>query len=290
VKPKNSDSEISEPDLIKALQQLGESGQLTAGIRQILSVLDRSRINLCNSEYWDTFCAGLSPMEQRHLFMGLVIAERELILSAGSVSPTSKVFQRLSDSLPLVDAYDLAKWSAETSPNHYTPISSMNAHSILHSFRDHMLNSGFRNFSQAYSSAAAKFGREKSAADQRTQEEALRATDERRLQTALTNKQKQTRRDERSDERMSQIEAAERLRPSERLRWLASTKLPLPSIPFALFENIGIDDIDIPTDVCDQLISKIDASKRPWKKLYDLLESRRDSLQSEIRLSPEKWA
>lgn len=276
----NSNADVNESDLISALQRLGENGHLTAEIRQVLSTLDSSGINCSGPTYWDTVCAGLSQAEQANLFRGLVIAERDLGLTGGAVSATSKLFGRVSDSMPLADAYSLAIWSAETSPNPYTPISSMNAHGILRSFREHILNSDFRNFSQAYESAVAGFERNKRSEYKRKQEEVIRLADERQSQRVATKEEKQARRDEKSIERLVQIQAVEGLSPSDKLRWLASTALPLPSIPFDLFEVINISDVQLTRDTLDRLLSKLQGHKMQWKTLYDALKKRSDSLHS----------
>jgi hypothetical protein len=275
----NYNADFSEADLIKALQQVGESGQLTAKTQQILSELESSGINHSGPEYWDIVCSGMTQSEQCNLFKGLVIAERDLGLTGGSVSATSKVFKILSDSMPLAGAYGLAVWSTEVSPNPYTPISSINAHGILRSFREHMLSSGFRNLSQAYASAMARFERERRDAYKRRQEEVQRSAEERQSKRAAVNNQKHTRRDERSGERLAQLQTARGLQPSERLQWLASTTLPLPSIPFDLFDITTMRDSQLTRETLDQLLSKLEGQKRHWKILLDFLNSRSDSLR-----------
>lgn len=270
---------ICDQVLITALQRLGEIGHLTTETRQVLTTLDTSGINSNGPEYWDTVCAALSQAERCNLFRGLVIAERDLGLTGGSVTATSKLFGKISDSMPLADAYGLAIWAAETTTNPYTPISSMKAHGILRSFREHMLNSNFRNFSQAYGSAVAGFERAKRAKTKRKQEEATMLADERQSQRFAANKEKQSRRDERSSDRLTQLKEVERLPLSERFRWLASTTLPLPSIPFDLFETTDINEVQLTRDILDQLLSKLQNQKKHWKIMYHALSTRSGSVQ-----------
>ena len=276
--PHNSNSDFSDSDLIKALQRVGQRGQLTCCSQQVLRELESSGINRSGQEYWDVVCSGMSHAEQFNLFRGLVIAERDLGLTGGSVSATSKVFKILSGSMPLEDAYALAIWAAETSPNPYTPISSLNAHDILRSFREHMLSSEFCDFAQAYASAVARFERERRDAYNRKQETTERLAEERQSEKAAINSQKQIRRDERSSERLVQLQTAQGLQPSERLRWLATTTLPLPSIPFDLFDIATTSDAQITRGTLDQLLSKLKGQKNHWKLLFDILKDRGVSL------------
>jgi hypothetical protein len=275
----SSNPDLSDHDLIRALRELGETGELTEGLRHLLSRLESSGINRRGPEYWDIVCSRLNKKEQCDLFKGLVIAERELRLSGGSVSATSKVFRALSDSMPLVDAYNLAVWSAGMSPNSYTPISSINAHGILRSFREHMLSSGFLNFSQAYASAVARFERERRDAHKRRQAETQRLAETRQSEKAAINSVKENRRDERSSKRLEQLKTALGLQPSERLRWLATTTLPLPSIPFDLFDVDTMRDAQLTRETLYQLLSKLEGQKRHWKTLFDLLKNRSDPLR-----------
>ena len=275
----NYSADFIEADLIKALQQVGESGQLTAMTQQVLSELESSGINRSGPDFWDIVCSGMSQTEQCNLFKGLVIAERDLGLTGGSVSGTSKVFRMLTDWMPLEEAYGLAMWSSATSPNPYTPISSLNTHDILRSFREHMLSSGFQNFSQAYASAVARYERERRDAYKRRQEETQRLAENRQSERAAINSEKETRRDERSSERLAQLQTARRLQPSERLRWLATTTLPLPSIPFDLFDIATMEDTQLTRDTLDQLLLKLEGQKKHWKVLFDMLKSRGGSLR-----------
>lgn len=275
----NSNTDVIDSVLIAALQGLGESGHLTTEMRQVLSTLDTSGMNSSGPEYWDTVCGALSQVERCNLFRGLVIAERELGLTGGSVTATSKLFKKIADSMPLAEAYGLAIWSTETTTNPYTPISSMNAHGILRSFREHMLNSNFRNFSQAYASAVASSERARRAEFRRKQEEAAILADERQSQRVAANEEKQARRDERSSDRLAQLQAAESLPLSERFRWLASTTLPLPSIPFDLFETTNINEVHLARETLDQLLSKLQNQKKHWKILYHALRKRSESPQ-----------
>ena len=73
---------------------------------------------------------------------------------------------------------------------------------------------------------------------------------------------------------------AEALPPPERLRWLASTTLPLPSIPSELFDVTDTRDVQLTRETLDQLLSNLKGQKKPWKMLFDLLKNRRDSLHS----------
>ena len=102
--------------------------------------------------------------------------------------------------------------------------------------------------------------------------------DERQSQRVAANEEKQSRRDERSGDRLAQLKAAEGLALSERFRWLASTTLPLPSIPLDLFEITNISEVQLTRDTLDQLLSKLQHHKKPWKTLYDELKKRSESI------------
>ena len=92
MKTNDRNIDLSDRDLITALRELGESGELTEEAQHLLSELESSGINRSGPEYWDIACSGLNTKQQCDLFKGLVIAERELGLTGGSVSATSKVF------------------------------------------------------------------------------------------------------------------------------------------------------------------------------------------------------
>lgn len=268
-----SDNSIDDRDSLAALQRLGEVGYLTAETRAVLHGIESSGVIGWGAAQWDNVCARLSQNQQSDLFRGLVIAERDIGFAGGSVSVTTVLFKRISDAMPLEDAYRLALWAAQTSHNVYTPISSINAHSILRSFGEYMLNSGFRTFSEAYASAVVAFEREKRAASRRRQEEAQRSADDRRSQKVAANQEKKSRQHDMTLQREAQIRHAAALPLSERLRWLASTTLPLPAIPVDLFEIAELDDKKITNESLEELIIKLQGHRGHWAKLCDRLKS-----------------
>ena len=111
-------------EFLTAIIEIGMTGLVPRPIAEERQRIEESGINRESPGFWTDYCASLSVEQSIDLFKGLVIVERELRLSGGSVSGNIWVLKCLDKRIGPNEIFDLIDWAFEHRHHlsDYTPL------------------------------------------------------------------------------------------------------------------------------------------------------------------------
>ena len=110
--------------IIAALIETGATGLLPTQFIENRNLIEDCGINRESALFWSACCAALDMEDAKNLFKGLVIAERELELTGGSVSGTIWILRHLDKIAGPDEMFSLIDWAFEHRRDiaEYTPL------------------------------------------------------------------------------------------------------------------------------------------------------------------------
>jgi hypothetical protein len=260
----------SEKDIVEAICEVGRRKQISDVNLTFFLGLGRSGLNRESSDFWSRVCSQLTLAQIKELFVGLVIFERDLRLLGGSVSGNIFVFRILDRRMHPNDMYEMAKWAIDArGENAYTPFGSIKGDRLFEAFgRDAAVQDRFTFLAYLFSKGD----------EERARKEVQRKKDEvTKRQLILSGKSlivsvHKSKSTEARKRRDAELLLASGMSQTERLRWLACTKLPLAAIPTNLFDAAEVENYDITSKLMEAIVQKLTGEKGTWGSLRLAIE------------------
>jgi len=257
-------------DYFEIIRQIGQDESVHLS-RISRKYWEHSCVNRKPLQFFKEYCLKIQPEEVIFLFRGLVLAEKHLNLSGGSVASTVYVLQILNKILTPAETYEQIAWALQNrGDNPYTPLGSLRGEDDFRDYGSVVLSGCKKDFLFC-------FGLEGQARN-RAKKMQLEIATEKEKSRKLTEKknQQETRNIDSSDRARilrNEITKLELMGAKERLWWLVNSDLPIPAVPEILFDIAHMKENYSGVPPIELIENRIGKYQKHWMNLLRKLKS-----------------
>jgi hypothetical protein len=260
---------MEHEDIIRRLIEIGRSDSGIDDLVPLRDIIEDLGINRKSPQFWIRQCQELTVDDVVSLFRGLVVAEKSLKLSGGSVSGTIWIFKYLDQMISPRTMYELANWAISINTfNTYCPLGGRKLLNI-HLLQGKTLSGMGQSYLHSLEMAAIIADNQRRSL---REEAELKEKMEREREREHEFVSHMTRSKDQREVFRSEIDIITRLSQIQRLDHLVKSKLPVNAFPKDLFdlEIIRRDYSGEPP--IEVLHDRLRTHKGHWAKLLKILE------------------
>lgn len=251
---------------ISELIRIGKSSRVAEASHLHKEEWEACGINRQTPSFWHTHLKQMTIEEAKCLYRGLIIIERELELSGGSVAGNIWVLRWLDDRMPPTEMYELLEWTMHNrSDNSYTPFgSSVIGDAFFHKHGLEILAKCNKNFVEclfAKHSNLVDGAREKQEAKNKL------ISEEKACERARSSDAHELRSVQRRAYLTSEISKLKTMHIHGRLEWINKTDIPLIAVPKEYFTYELLHKVENKNINLQTALIKFRKYKGYWSKL-----------------------